>query len=195
MKNFAASRSGSDRRQLRRGLLVLFALIMAGSVSACGVGNVDITVTRGALSYHLGLADCGVHYTGIMGYPPTSIDLNCPLDLQPTEERPSLLLSVPLSTTAPSVNLLDSRYGSPGYVPGQFVVVMYRTGGQSITCDPRQATGSVSYAAIPEYDLSKKQRMAASFSSDAALLYCNNGTSVEPGGPLALGGSFDLPAP
>ena len=50
-------------------------------------------------------------------------------------------LTSPIATSVP---LVDARYGTQDYVPSHFVVVTYRDGGRTITCDPRQASGSVS---------------------------------------------------
>lgn len=156
--------------------------------------NVD--VERGALSYHLGSTDCAVHYTGVKDQAPTSIDLNCPVDLQPSSTQPALLLSVPLtSPIATPVPLVDARYGTPDYVPGHFVLVTYRDGGRTITCDPKQASGSVSYLSVPQFQSPKKQRLAGSFADGAALLNCHSDTGPEPGGPLKLNGSFDVLVP
>lgn len=153
-------------------------------------------MTRGALSYRLGASDCAVHYTAIKDQAPISIDLNCPVDLQPSSARPALLLSVPLTTPiATAVALADPQYGSPNYVPGHFLVVTYRDSGRTITCDPQQAMGSVSYLSVPQPKSTKKQRLAGSFSPDAALLNCYSDAGKEPGEPLRLSGSFDLPTP
>ena len=171
-------------------------LVSTAGLFGCGVGKVDLTVTRGPLHYQLGLDDCVLHYTGVQGQAPVSIDLNCPVDLQPSSARPALILSVPLTTAATAVGLLDAKYGDPGYIPGHFLTVTYRAGGQSITCDPRQATGTVNYLAVPQQAIAgKRQRLAGSFSGDAALLNCNNAVGPEPGEPLKLAGSFDLLTP
>ncbi len=164
-------------------------------LAGCGVGSVDLTVTRGSLSYHLGLSDCVVHYTAIPDQPPSSIDLNCPVDLQPSATSPSVLLSVPLTTPTTTVPLLDARYGDPSYLPGHFLLVTYRMAGRTVTCDPRQASGGVNYVAVPQAAATKKQRLAGSFSPDAALLNCYSDAGKEPGEPLRLSGSFDLPTP
>lgn len=199
-----AGRPGPLRRRLplRRlglgGLGVLGLLGLAGLVGAagCGGGTVDVSVTRGALSYHLGATDCTVHYTGVQDQAPVSIDLNCPVDLQPSSTLPALLLSVPLTTPiATAVALADPQYGSPNYVPGHFLVVTYRDSGRTITCDPQQAMGSVSYLSVPQPKSTNKQRLAGSFSADAALLNCNSDSGRESGGPLKISGSFDLLAP
>lgn len=173
-------------------------MALSGLVHAagCGGGTVDVGVERGALSYRLGMADCAVHYTGVKDQAPTSIDLNCPVDLQPSSTLPALLLSVPLtSPLGTPVSLLDAKYGTQDYVPGHFVVVTYRDGGRTITCDPKQASGSVSYMAIPQVQSTKKQRLAGSFADGAALLNCHSDTGPEPGGPLKLSGSFDVLVP
>lgn len=166
------------------------------AATGCGGGTVDVSVERGALSYHLGITDCAVHYTGVKDQAPSSIDLNCPVDLQPSSTTPVLLLSVPLtSPIATPVPLLDIKYGTPDYVPGHFVVVTYRDSGRTITCDPKQASGSVSYLDIPQAQSTKKQRLAGSFAADAALLNCHTDAGPEPGGPLKLSGSFDVLVP
>lgn len=184
-----------DRRCGRLSFLAVAILGLTGAAS-CGGGSVDVSVTRGALSYHLGVTDCAVHFTGVKDQAPVSVDLNCPVDLQPSTVVPALLLSVPLTTAiANPISLTDAQYGTPDYIPNHFLLVTYRDSGRTITCDPQKAAGSVSYQAIPQVQNTKKQRLAGSFSADAALLNCHSDTGPEPGGPLKLSGSFDILVP
>jgi hypothetical protein len=173
------------------------AVACLGGLIGCERGDVSIDLTRDEVSFHLGRADCAVHYTAVGAAPPKSVDLNCPPNLQASSTRPALLLSVPLTTTtrAGATPLLDPKYGDAGHMPGHFLTVTYHSDGDIVVCDPKVATGSIEYTSLPVPGSGDPQRLAGSFSADAALDNCYSGAGPSAGDALRLSGQFDLPVP
>lgn len=165
------------------------SLTFCALVAGCGSGHIDVDASRGGSVYHFERADCAVRYTGRgLENAPLAVDIACPSMLQPKPGMAALHLSVPLTIVDPTVQLQDERFGGSGNSPGAFVVVTTNNAGQMVTCDPKQAQGNVKYTALPR--AGGIDRLAGSFSMDAALLSCSDG-----GAPIKLSGNFDVLTP
>lgn len=162
---------------------------------ACGP-TTDLTGQTGAMRLAFGAQGCGLSYTGGTPLDPNALDLSCPASLLPLSDRPTLHLSAPLAL-AKRLNipqpLKDMNFAQTGAQLGHFVVATYAIDGRTVRCDPREATGSVLYIAIPTP--SQPGNFTGQFSQDAALRSCVYLDTMQPASPLALFGSFDLVMP
>lgn len=173
----------------------LSLVFCAGILAACGT-QTDLTGQTDATRLSFGAEGCAVTYTGGTRIDPNAIDLTCPGSLLPLGERPLLHLSAPLSL-ANRLNieqpLKDPQFTLDGSQLGHYVVAYYYRNGRRIICDPRDASGSILYSAIPSPG--KGGHFIGQFSADASLNSCrfeDNGTAAS---KLALFGSFDIDVP
>jgi hypothetical protein len=182
----------------------LFPLLAASLLAGCTSG-IDITVTRGEISFHLDDTGCGVTFSGDRGAGPSAVDITCPANLRPRKGGPTLHISTPLVQNPGPSPLRDEHFQEPGYQLGQFVIVTYQIRDRRVICDPGKpgpdpqvARGTINYLAIPKFGT--PGRLAGTFSDDAALIHCYargaDGREMdEPGPPLSLRGVFDLATP
>lgn len=173
-----------------RGATLLAALLLC--LAACN-GAIDVSVSRGPMAIHFNDVGCAATYSGDRGAGPSAIDLTCPANLRPRGAGATLHISTPLVTGARRLDLRDTHFLEPGYQLGQFVVVTYQDGGRTISCDPLDARGAITYSSVPK--AGAEGRIAGQFSDDAALLHCTSEGAPDAGGPLLLSGSFDVGAP
>lgn len=168
--------------------LVTLFLGVCGVSGGCSGGTVDVSVSRGAQSFRFSGGDCTTHLTGLdINGVATAVDLSCPDNLIPPRDGATLHLSVPLGIAGKdAVQIRDDRFGEAGRPPGQLVVVTYRQGAEIVSCNPKQASGSVTYYELPKPGSSG--RLIGTFSADAALLSCSGSDS----NPLKLSGRFDM---
>ncbi len=168
---------------------LLFLVPLLHVLPGC-TSSLDLSATRGDQSIHFGDAGCAVSLTGNTDHGPSALDVTCPPTLQGVGGKPTLHLSTPLATqTGATLPLQDANFRLPGYQPGQFLIITYKSGDQQITCDPRQATGGITYTSIPTPTAGGI--LSGRFTADAALLDCQGGGS----GPMTLSGSLDMVAP